>query len=76
MDYPRFRNHFVPRTRAGRRVVGLFVSLFLLAEPPIVFLLKNRIEPFVLGLPFLYFYLLVVYFLLIGTLLLALRRGV
>ncbi len=75
MDYPRFPNHFVPRTRTGRRIVSLFVFLFLLAEPPILYL-ANRIHPFLLGQPFLYFYLLVVYCALIGTLLFALRRGV
>lgn len=76
MEYPRFRNHFLPRTRAGRRIVALFVFLFLLAEPPVLFVFANRIEPFILGQPFLYFYLLVVYIGLIGTLLLALWRGV
>jgi hypothetical protein len=75
MDYPVFESHFRPRSRTGRRFVALFLGLFLLAEPPLVFVLANRIEPFVLGLPFLYAYLSFVYAALILTLLLALRRG-
>ncbi len=75
MDYPRFRSHFWPRTSAGRRLLLAFVALYALAEPPLVFVLANRIEPWVLGHPFLYAYLSLVYAALVGTLLLALRRG-
>ena len=74
-DYPRFASHFVPRTTAGRRGLLLFVILFALAEPPIL-LLANRIEPFVLGMPFLYTYLLAVYTALIAVLLWMHRRDV
>jgi hypothetical protein len=73
MEYPRFRSHFWPRTRAGRRLALAFLLLFALAEPPVVFVLANRIQPFVLGHPFLYTYLSFVYAALIATLLLALR---
>ncbi len=51
-----------------------FVALFALTQPPIVYWVANRIEPLVLGLPFLYAYLLVVYVLLIAVLVWALRR--
>ncbi len=53
----------------------LFLIFFALAEPPIL-LLANRIEPFVLGMPFLYTYLLAVYTALIAVLLWMHRRDV
>jgi len=59
--YPRYRSHYLPRTRRGWIVVVLFLGLMLLAQPPLVHTLANRIEPRVLGIPFLYVYLLVVY---------------
>lgn len=71
--YPRYRSHFVPRTAAGRRSLLLFLALFFLAEPPILFAVANRVEPWILGLPFLYAYLLLVYTALVG-LLLVMRR--
>ncbi len=74
-DYPRFASHFVPRTTTGRRGLLLFLILFALAEPPIL-LLANRIEPFVLGMPFLYTYLLAVYIAGIAVLLWMHHRGV
>ncbi len=55
--------------------MGLFLSLFALTQPPFVYMLANRVEPWVLGLPFLYAYLLVIYFALIGVLIWAKRRG-
>jgi hypothetical protein len=69
------RSHYLPRTRAGWTAVGLFLLLFALTQPPLVFLIANRIEPRVGGLPFLYVYLLVVYVALIGVLIAARRRG-
>jgi hypothetical protein len=54
--------------------VLLFLGLFALAEPPFVHSLANRTEPWLLGFPFLYTYLLVVYVALIGVLLWALRK--
>ena len=54
--------------------VILFLALLALAEPPVVYALANRVEPWVLGFPFLYTYLLMVYTALIGVLLWVLRR--
>ena len=68
------RTHLLPRTREGWWAVIGFLVLFLLAEPPIVHGVANRVEPWVLGLPFLYTYLLVVYSGLIGVLIWALRK--
>ncbi|MEJ2203384.1 MAG: hypothetical protein P8170_04690 [Gemmatimonadota bacterium] len=75
-DTPRFRPHLVPRTRDGRIATIAFVALFLLAMPPMTHLVLNRVQPQVLGLPFLYVSLFVIYVALIGVLLWAYRRGV
>jgi hypothetical protein len=56
--------------------VILFLVLFALAEPPLVYALANRVHPWILGVPFLYAYLLLVYFALIGVLLWVMRKGV
>jgi hypothetical protein len=72
---PSYRSHYLPRTRVGGFAVALFIVLFVLAEPPLVFALANRIEPWLLGMPFLYVYLLAVYAALIGVLVWARRRG-
>lgn len=73
--YPSHRSHYLPRSRAGWIVLVLFVALMALAQPPLVYLVANRVEPWVLGLPFLYAYLLAVYCALIGVLFWAKRRG-
>ncbi len=70
-----FRSHLLPRTRDGWVAVLLFLGLFALVEPPFVHGVANRIEPWLLGFPFLYTYLLVLYLALIGVLIWALRRG-
>lgn len=70
----RFRTHYLPRTPAGRIGVGAFLLLFAFTQPPLVFWIANRIEPRIFGAPFIYAYLLVIYFLLIGVLLWARRR--
>ena len=70
-----WRNHYVPRTWPGWLAVILFVGLFALTQPPFVYVLANRIEPWVLGLPFLYVYLLAIYCALIAVLIWAMRRG-
>lgn len=75
-EYPNYRSHYRPRTRDGRIAVLLFVALFALTQPPFVHGVANRIAPWVLGVPFLYAYLLVLYFALIAVLIWAKRRGV
>jgi uncharacterized membrane protein len=66
----------IPRTRDGRVATIAFVVLFMVAMPPVTHSLLNRVQPTVLGLPFLYVALLAVYTGLIGILVWALRRGV
>lgn len=70
------RSHWWPRSRRGRAAVTLFVALFALSQPPLVYWFANHIEPRILGVPFLYAYLLVLYVLLIGVLIAARRKGV
>ena len=69
-----FRSHLLPRTRDGWVALVLFLVLFALVEPPFVTGVANRIEPSMLGLPFLYVYLLGIYLALIGVLVWALMR--
>ena len=76
MDDPRRRSHLVPRTRDGRIALVVFVAIFLLAMPPVTHTLLDRIEPTVLGAPFLFVSLLAIYTALIGVLVWALRREV
>lgn len=45
-----------------------------LAQPPLVFWLANRVEPLIVGMPFLYAWLLVLYVAMIGVLLRAYRQ--
>ncbi len=72
-----FRSHYLPRSRPGWTAVLAFLGLMALVQPPIVFWVDTRFgSGWVLGMPFLYVYLGVVYFALIGILLWALRRGV
>lgn len=68
-------SHLRPRTRAGWIAVALFVVLFALTQPPFVSGWANRVEPWLLGLPFLYAYLLIIYVALIAVLIWAYRRG-
>jgi len=70
------RSHWWPRTRDGRIAVILFLALFALVQPPFVHGFANRIEPRILTMPFLYFYLLIIYIALIAVLLWAQRRKV
>lgn len=72
---PQFRSHWLPRTRDGRVAVAAFLVLFALCMPPVTHTVLNRAAPWVLGVPFLYAALLVVYVALIGVLVWALRRG-
>ena len=75
MDEPA-RSHFVPRTRDGWIATVAFVGLFLLSMPPVTHTVLNRVEPWLLGFPFFYGALLVVYTALIGVLVWTYRRGV
>lgn len=67
--------HYRPRSRAGWTACAAFFGLFALTQPPLVFRLANRIEPWVAGSPFLFAYLLAVYAAMIGVLVWARRRG-
>lgn len=73
---PRYRSHYRPRTPAGRVALMVFVALLVLAEPPVVYVVANRIAPWILGVPFLYAYLLAVYCGMIAVLVWAARRGI
>ena len=73
---PRYRSHYLPRTRDGRIATVAFLVLFALCMPPVTHTVLNRTDPWVLGTPFLYAALLVVYCGLIAVLIWALRRGV
>lgn len=72
--YLEFRSHYVPRTSAGRLVIGLYLLFLLAAEWPLL-PFANRIEPTVLGFPFLFVYLGVIYAAKIATLIYAAKRG-
>ncbi len=68
MPMPVKQSHFLPRSRRGWIAVVAFLGLMALAQPPIVFRFAHRVEPWVLGLPFLYAWLLGVYVAMIGVL--------
>ena len=70
------RSHYIPRTRNGRIATIAFLLAMALAQPPIVHSLMNRTEPLILGMPFLFAYLLGAYCLAIAVLVWALRKGV
>ena len=73
-DYPRYRSHYLPRTRRGWITVLLFVGLFAFTQPPLVYVIANRVEPWLFGVPFLYAYLLFIYCALIAVLFRARRK--
>ena len=73
---PERQNHYLPRTRNGRIAVGFFLVCFLFTQPPLVLWIANRIEPTILGMPFLYIFLLADYFILIAVLIWARWKGV
>lgn len=70
------RSHYLPRTWTGRVATVAFVACMALAQPPIVHGAADRIEPWILGMPFLFAYLLAVYLLLIAVLIWTARRRV
>lgn len=55
------QSHWWPRTRRGKIAALAFLLTLALAQPPIVFVFANRIEPWAFGVPFLYAYLTTVY---------------
>ena len=63
------RSHYLPRSPQGWFGLVAFVGLLALAQPPIVHRVVNRIDPWVLGMPFLYSWLLGVYVAMIAVLL-------
>jgi hypothetical protein len=76
MDRQPPRSHLIPRTRPGRTAVTAFIALFALCMPPVTHVVLNRVQPTLLGLPFFWVSLLVVYALLIAVLIYAYRSGV
>jgi len=71
--YRVFPSHYMPRTRTGRTVAGLYLALLLGAEWPLL-PLANRIDPTVAGMPFLFVYLGVIYTVKVALLVYAARR--
>ena len=71
---PALRSHYRPRSRGGRVAVLGYLALMALAEPPFVHGPANRVEPWILGVPFLYAYLFLVYAALIGLLIWVWKR--
>ncbi len=71
--YREFRSHYLPRTAKGRGAVLLYIGAFAFAEWPLL-PLANRIEPTVLGFPFLFAYLSVVYAAKLAVLIYAARQ--
>ncbi len=69
-------SHYRPRSRRGWLAVVAFLGLLALTQPPFVHSWANRIEPWLLGFPFLYAYLLIIYSAMIAVLIWAYRRGV
>lgn len=76
VERPGKRSHYIPRTNAGRGAVIVFGVLLALTQPPAVYAIANRVTPWILGLPFLYAYLLGLYVALIAVLLWAVARDV
>lgn len=70
------RSHYLPRTRTGRIAAVLLLVTMALAQPPVVHGLANRIEPWILGMPFLFVYLLAVYVAIIAVLIWTMTRKV
>ncbi len=71
------KNHYLPRTSAGKKAVLAFTLAMLCSQPPIVFWIDKEFqETWVLGLPVLYCYLAVVYFVQISVLIWTLRNKV
>lgn len=69
------RSHYLPRTRNGRIATVAFIVAMVLGQPPIVHGLVNRIEPWILGMPFIFAYLLAAYTVGIAVLIWAQRKA-
>ena len=54
----------------------LLLGCIALSQPPVVHVFANRIEPWILGMPFLFIYLLGVYVVTIAVLLWTMARKV
>lgn len=75
-DHDRYRSypsHFVPRTAQGRLIVVLYLLWLACAEWPLL-PWANRIEPTVLGFPFVFAYLAAIYAAKMVTLLYAAKQ--
>jgi len=68
------RSHWWPRTSAGRIALIWFLASMALAQPPVVYRIANRIHPLLLGMPFLYVWLLAAYVSMISALVWAYRH--
>ena len=73
MTPTRFRSHWIPRTTRGKVATVLYVALFALAMPPVTHVVFDRPGQWVVGVPFFFFALLIVYSVLIGVLIWAYR---
>ena len=73
---PTYRSHFLPRTSEGWIASVSFVVLFLLAMPPVTHRVLDRVEPWILGFPFFYASLFVIYSALIGVLIWTYRKRI
>ncbi len=69
-------SHLVPRTREGRIATVAFLFFMAMAQPPIVHGFANRLEPWILGTPFLYAWLFAAYVGMIVVLIWTFRRGI
>jgi hypothetical protein len=65
-------SHYRPRTRRGWFFLAYFLVAFALTQWPFL-AWANRIYPLILGLPFLYAYLCIVYAAILAGLLMLLR---
>ena len=70
-----FEARQTPEARYAAASIAFLVAMAL-AQPPIVHGLFNRVEPWILRMPFLFAYLLAAYVIGIAVLIWAYRKGV
>ena len=70
------RSHYLPRTRAGWIATVSVIVCMVASQPPVVHGLANRIEPWILGMPFIFTYLLGVYIVTIAVLVWTMSKNV